>query len=468
MSTRRAPAGERASRPAPRCVSTVPPRGAGVPGARQAACGAIALALAALGVAPAAARLSPENAQSWSVDRGTTAILVEDHRAPLVEVRLMFPIGRWSPWASRAGRIDEAWALQLLDPRGTLRARADRAGAAVSLTTDARMSVLSLGCHREALDSVLALARDVLANRDIDGSEIFRRNLEGDLSWSGAEKDPQSMLSTHVRRVLFAPKDPRRAPFEKQEHAPRDIRRLALVRDTLARSPGRVIGFAGDLPGAAAAARAHSLLPPALDAPPASTAPALPALEPHDRRPSEKEVKLARLTQTYMALARDGPALTDAEYPAFLVADHVLGGHFYSRLYVALRHGEGDTYATGTIRENEPAAGAYAAWTYSRNDNAAATEAKLRAVLRDLCERGITEEERADAVGFLRGRRAFTAQSPGQVLDRILWDRSRGLPTGFRDALPDRAAALSLEEINAFARRFYDPAQFTMIRVETK
>jgi len=428
----------------------------------------LAFAALALAAPPGAARLSPESARSWSVDRGTTAILVEDHRAPLVEIRLMFPIGLWSPWVARARRIDQAFALELLDPKGALRARADRLGAEIGLSTDARMSVLSLGCRREALDSALALAREVLANRDLDKSEISRRNIEGDLEWSAAEKDPQSMLRTHVRRLLFAREDPRRRPYEKPEHVPGDVRFLTLVRDTLVRSPGRVIGFAGDLTREEAEAKARALLPAALDAPPAPSAPGLAPLPLPERRPREMSVKLARLTQVYLALAREGPALTDPDYPAFLVADHVLGGHFYSRLYVALRHGEGDTYATGTIREAEPAPGAYAAWTYSRNANAAATESKLREVLRVFHARGISEEERDDAVGYLRGRRAFTVQSPGQVLDRILWDRSRELPPGYRDALVERAAALSLEEINAFVRRFYDPARFTRIRVETK
>ena len=405
-----------------------------VPGARLVS--ALVLALAALAApAPTGARLSPASAQTWSVDRGTTAVLVEDHRAPLVEVRLMFPIGRWSSWVGRAGRIDGAFALQLLDPAGTLRARADRAGADVTLSTDARMSVVALGCRRESLDSVLALARDLLANRDIDRSEIGRRNLESDLEWSAAEKNPQSMMRTHLRRILFQPRDPRRTPFEKQEHVPGDVRRLISVRDTLVRSPGRVIGFAGDLTRSEAETMARALLPPVLDAPEAPASPALPALLPKAARPKELTVKLARLTQTYLALAREAPALTDREYPAFLVADHVLGGHFYSRLYVALRHGQGDTYATGTIREGEPATGAYATWTYSRTANAAPTEAKLRGVLRTFQGGGITEEERADAVGYLLGRRAFNVQSPGQVLDRILWERSRGLPAGYRDAL---------------------------------
>ncbi|HEY2954149.1 MAG TPA: insulinase family protein [Candidatus Eisenbacteria bacterium] len=428
----------------------------------------LAAAGLALGAGPARARLSPKRAETWSVDRGTTAVLIEDHRAPLVEVRLMFPIGLWSPWAARVRRLDQAFALSMQDPGGALRARADRLGVEIALTTDARMSVLSLGCRSETLDSALALARDVLANRDLDRGEIARRNFEGDLEWSAAEKDPQSMLRTHVRRLLFVARDPRRTPYERPEHAPGDPRALTLARDTLVRCPGRAIGLAGDVTRARAEAAARALLPAVAPAPPSGATPAPPLLLPADRRPREVSVRLARLTQVYLALAREGPALTDRDYPAFLVADHVLGGHFYSRLYQALRHGEGDTYATGTIREAEPAPGAYAAWTYSRNANAAVAESKLRGVLRAFHDGGITEEERADAAGYLRGRRAFAVQSPGQVLDRMLWDRSRDLPPGYRDALVERAAALPLAEINEFIRRFYDPARFTLIRVETK
>jgi predicted Zn-dependent peptidase len=429
---------------------------------------AVVAALLLAAVPAGAASLSPQAAQTWTVDPGTTGILIEDHRAPLVEIRLMFPAGRWSPWFQRARYLDEAFAMQLRDPAGTLRARADRLGIDVALATDARMSTLSLGCRKNDLDSVLAFARDVLANRDLDHREVSRRNTERDLEWSAAQKDPSSVLRRTVRRLLFAPGDPRRRSFEKQGHAPGNSNLLAAARDTLVRMPGRVIGVAGDLTRAEAERLASGLLPPPFASPPPPAEPALPPVTPREKRPQQQSVPLARLTQVYMALARESPGLTDPDYPAFLVADHVLGGHFYSRLYVALRHGSGDTYATGTIRETEPALGAYGPWTYSRTANAPAAEGKLREVLRVLHDRGITEKERADAVGYLQGRRAFTAQSPGQVLDRMLWDRSRGLAAGYRDALAERAAALSLDEIDAFIRRFYDPALFTPIRVRQK
>jgi hypothetical protein len=92
------------------------------------------------------------------------------------------------------GAHRQAFALSLLDPGGTLRARADRAGRR-DLAHHRRAHERALArLPQEALDSALALARDVLANRDIDKSEIGRRNFEGDLEWSAAEKNPQSML----------------------------------------------------------------------------------------------------------------------------------------------------------------------------------------------------------------------------------------------------------------------------------
>ena len=74
----------------------------------------------------------------------------------------------------------------------------------------------------------------------------------------------------------------------------------------------------------------------------------------------------------------------------------------------------------------------------------------------------------SDWLDGVLARRLGQVSRLGQVLDRILWDRSRDLAPGDRDRLVDRAAALPLEEINAFAKRFYDPARFTLIRVEAR
>ena len=60
----------------------------------------------------------------WAVDEATTAVLVEDHRAPLVELRLQLPAGSWTPWMIE-NHGEDAWLHQYYDPDGSLRTRAD-------------------------------------------------------------------------------------------------------------------------------------------------------------------------------------------------------------------------------------------------------------------------------------------------------------------------------------------------------
>jgi predicted Zn-dependent peptidase len=103
--------------------------------------------------------------------------------------------------------------------------------------------------------------------------------------------------------------------------------------------------------------------------------------------------------------------------------------------------------------------------SFTRTDNAAAAEAKLREAVRTFHAGGITEQERAEAVGYLLGQAPFSRQSPANVLFRRMGERSLGLPQGFHDELPQRAAELTLEAINAFIREYYVPEELVMNRV---
>jgi predicted Zn-dependent peptidase len=131
---------------------------------------------------------------------------------------------------------------------------------------------------------------------------------------------------------------------------------------------------------------------------------------------------------------------------------------------VALRHEGGETYGAGTRDDGDTTAGIYRISTFTRAGNAAHIEEKLRETLRVFREGGITEEERAFAVSALSGARAFSRQAPAQILSRYRLERRLGLPEGALDATVDRAASVSLAEINAFIRDYYDPAAFSMLR----
>jgi predicted Zn-dependent peptidase len=380
-------------------------------------------------------------------------------------VAIEFPVGTWSPWA-RAHDAAEAFAFQDDDPGRALRKRADALAATIDLDMGERSATFKIRCLKPDLDAALALVRDVLANTHYDEHELKRERRERQILWRGNETDVSFRMAQAAARQLYAPKDPRRLPYEKPKPVQTDAAKLVAARDLMIRWPGRTVGFAGDLTLEEAKRAADRLLPTPVASVPDGVAPRFLPIAPATSRARELDIRIRKLTQVYFELDRDSLPWTDRRYPAFLVADHVLGGHFYSRLYVALRHEAGDTYGAGTRDTGDVVQDVYAATTFTRADNAAAVEAKLRAVMTVFQERGITEEERAGAMSYLRGNRAFDRQSAWQILRRAMMERRYGLAPGFLDEQIEKAGAMSLDDINAFIREFYDPSQFTMLRAK--
>jgi len=247
-----------------------------------------------------------------------------------------------------------------------------------------------------------------------------------------------------------------------------DVAKLATTRDVLIRLPGRIDGFAGDLTLDEAREAADGLLPQPDSVAPDGIAPRLSAVSAAVARAKNQDVAIRNLTQVYLSLGRDSLPWNDPRRPAFLIADHVLRGHFYSRLYVALRHDAGDTYGAGTSEDGDVVPGAYEASTFTRAENAGPIEAKLRATVTAFRDRGLSDEERAGAISYLRGNRAYSRQSARQILRRFLTERRLGLAPGYLDEQVERAATIPLDEVNAFIRDFYDPAHFSMLRAVPK
>ena len=405
--------------------------------------------------------------QLWQLEPGTEVVLVEDHRAPLVQVTLEFPVGHWSPWAEE-NHAEEAFEIQMYDPEGSLRERADRLAVDLSVGMGSHASVITIGCLREDVEAALELVRDLFGNRDFDTAELKRWNKSDGLDWKGSQKEPDFRLGQAGARLLYAGDDPRRKEYEKPRSRITNVARLAEARDVVVRIPGRVIGFAGDITRADADRLAAGLLPEALDTPPDGLKPVLAPMTPIAELPPVHVETMPKIQQTFFGYGRHSLTYDSPHYPAFMVADNVLGGHFFSRMYRALRHEGGETYGAGTTGSGGTHPEGYALVTFTRGENAAATEEKLRDVLKRLHEGGITEEERQAAVGYLLGRRPFSRQSPGQILNRFLWERRHGLPAASYDELIDRAAKTPLAEINAFIREFYDPRQFAMVKVSPK
>ncbi len=411
--------------------------------------------------APAPAAEAP-SVQTWAIDAGTTAMLVEDHRVPLYSLRVQVPVGTDMPW-TREHHAQEAWELSHYDPEGRLRARADALAASLSLQMQDNRAVLSISGLTRDLDASVALVKEILANRAYDPKELKRTGQGQTIGWKGNLKDPDFRRSQAAFGLLLQPGDARLGAWEEPEPVSRNSTELAAARDAMLGMPGRVVGLSGDLDRARAESILASLLPPVSASPPSAPRGVLPLRQ---DRPAEAVETMNPLTQVYVAWFRDGVAWGDDAYAASRVANHVLGGHFFSRLYVALRHEGGDTYGVSAGGGSGLEPGLYQIATFTRLDNKDATVTKLKEAVATFREGGITEQERVDALSFLGGRLLLSKQAPDQILARSMQLQSYGLPLDFDDQVLAKTKALSLEEINAFIRGYYDPAKFTLLTVE--
>jgi zinc protease len=152
----------------------------------------------------------------------------------------------------------------------------------------------------------------------------------------------------------------------------------------------------------------------------------------------------------------------DADYPALMVANQVLGDDGSSRLWKRIREQEGLSYGVGTgmqWSQFEPNSAFYGYAIF-----APAVRARVEAAVREEIARalksGFTAAEVDEAKrGLLNQRRLGRAQDAGlagALVNNLYLERSFAVSQKVDAAL----AALTVEQANAALRKYIDPTAF--------
>ncbi len=405
--------------------------------------------------------------QTWMLNKETRIFLTEDHRAPVLHIYVYFPVGTWSPWALQQ-HASEAFQIQKIDPEGRLLKQAADLGLGVDVGTDKFSSYLHVFCLKEDAFRVAALLHEILTNRDFDHSELVRWKWAGGAVGASSAEDPIAVLHAAIGRTFYLKEDPHRLDLENSVTPTTNTKMLLATRDTMIRVPGRVVAFAGDVNKKEAEALAKALRLPEPD----WNLPKQLALKPsgfgYQAVREDKEAFVKGISQVFMGYVRTGLSISEPDFPKWLLADYLFGGNFYSRLYVALRHHEGDTYSPQTGMNQQVKPGIYEVVVYSRPDNAARIEKKLRDTLKHFAEEGITEKELKDALSHFRGKQTSLYQQPQNIVEDLVERFFQGQSPDAKELELQRLYGVSLQEINKFIKTFYDPKNFTMIQVRPK
>ena len=227
--------------------------------------------LAATGLAYWAPTLTAGSTEEWSRDDGTRVILVEDQRASWAYLAVDFPIGTWSPWALN-NPAREAFEIQLFDPSGALRTRADALGVEVTVKMYSHNARIYGSGLAEDFANLADLMRSVLANRDFDRAELQRWRTLRNLEWDRSIREPASCATKRAsglfsRQVTRAEPATSRLAGGNRTGAPT---RCARCDPALA---GRTIAIAGRVTRTEADRALDGLVPDAKPAPDVLLAP---------------------------------------------------------------------------------------------------------------------------------------------------------------------------------------------------
>jgi len=154
---------------------------------------------------------------------------------------------------------------------------------------------------------------------------------------------------------------------------------------------------------------------------------------------------------------------TDADYPAMLLVNQMLGGGASSRLFVRIREKEGLSYGVGTYGrwgtlDANSRLGAYAIFA---PQNQSRVESALREEFERTLREGFGAAELDEARnGLLNARRLARAQDAG-IAGRLVSQLWLGRDFQIEQRVDDAIAALSVEQVNAALRRYLDPARWT-------
>ncbi|HBY59494.1 MAG TPA: hypothetical protein DEH78_06700, partial [Solibacterales bacterium] len=161
-------------------------------------------------------------------------------------------------------------------------------------------------------------------------------------------------------------------------------------------------------------------------------------------------------TQTYFQISQPGITRTDPNWPALWLLNTLFGGRFTSMLNDELRVNSGLTYGANSILMRERRTGRISITTYTRTDTTEKAIDLALDILKRLGEKGITADQLASAKAYLKGtfppRSLETADQLAEVLEDL---ELYGLNRGEIDDLFSRLDAVTLEQANAAAKKYY-------------
>lgn len=429
---------------------------------RLIACLILTLSLVAI-VQPA---LAATQIQEVTSPGGITAWLIEDHKLPLLALHFAFRGGVEQDPVDKQGLATFTMGL-LTEGAGPNDATAFQQALADHSIT------LNFGAGRDALfgslkaltsdrETALDLLQAALTQPRFDGDAIERQRAQqfaalryklGDPGWQGRYAMFQTLFGTHPYGQRSLGSTETLAAISQQ-----DIKAFAtdhMARDNL------IIAVAGDI----TAAELGTALDHAFGGLPAKAK--LTAIDDFKLPAKPAMILLQRQgTQTEMMFVMNGPKREDADWYADTIANYILGGGgFQSRLMHDVRDEKGLTYGIDTDLSPMEHGGLIVGDAAVANPKTGEAWQVAHATMQNFYDKGVTEVEVQSAKDYLTGELPLAMTSTDKIAGLLVGLQMDRLGVDHLDQRNDIIRAVTVDQVNAAIRRWFDPANLSLCMV---
>jgi predicted Zn-dependent peptidase len=381
-----------------------------------------------------------------TLKNGMTVLLMEKRGVPMVSFAAIVKSGST---ADPEGQEGLASVTAGLLRKGTAKRSAqkfaedlDFIGASFGADAGADFTSISAECLTKDLDQGLELLSDAVLHPAFPQPEVDKLLSQSIDGIKAAKDDAQSVVLSYYYGYLFG-KHPYARPEGGDDLSLTRIKRDAVVKFYQANyTPANtILAVAGEFNAAQLKVKLAEVFGvwTAQGAAPA----ALPAAQP------AKGKRLLLIdkpdsTQTFFAIGNVGTSVTEPDRVAIRVVNTIFGGRFTSQLNEALRVESGLSYGAQSFFDSRKQPGAFAIFSYTKNDSTVQAVDLALKVLDKLHKDGVTADELASAKAYIKGQFPPNIETSAQLARRIASNEFYGLNDDEINQLEARIDAVTL------------------------
>ena len=425
---------------------------------------AVALLIASAAILSADVRLPKYTRQQ--LPNGAVVYLVPRAGVPLVNLRVVVKGGAEAELSSGLGTA--GLAAQLLR-RGTPTRTADQfsneldsLGGTFTSFANEEATVITSEFLKKDFDQGLALTADAVLHPAFPEDEV-KKTLARTLDQLRSAKDnPQAAINLYFRPFFYGPKHPYGRLADEVTMGSLTRADVVAYHSRLYTGKNIIVVASGDFDQGMAArsiASAFGSAPAGMEHQGASDMP-LPA----GRR--LLLVDKPDATQTYFEIGQPGLRRADPDRTAVLLVNTLFGGRFTSMLNDELRVNTGLTYGAGSFYDQDRERGGMVISTFTRTETTGKAMDLALEVMDRVVTKGLTAEQLASAKAYVKGTYPLRhLETSDQVATMISDIEFFGLNKGEVDDLFSRIDAVTLDQANATAKKYYGSKDLAFVVV---